>query len=421
MLTSDLIRPRIRSRDGRIWIALVAEQDQQMLQLAGEVLSLFAAGVGRTRGELDEALADYEGDSLEYTIIRGLAKTLGDCCDWGADLPGEEFDPAALRRTFFELAAQRGPVTGQPDLLHQADREGIVAEAAAVYAITPAQAERAFYADLSEAHLLQNLGASWTPAQLLSRYNLELARGLLYWASELRIVVTGSYKQLFKYIKLFKLLNTIRAREEGGYHITLDGPLSPFVRSTTRYGFQFAKFLPALLLCDEWTMEADVRPPRAAGGASGGDADTALLYTLSPRTGLKSHYKPGREFDSQLEADFAAEFEAKYGEKRGRWLLAREDELIQVADTVMIPDFSVTNRKDGRRALIELAGFWHPEYIKRKVRKLREAKRSDVLVVAYEWGNVTDALWDEVPNEVIRFTRKPVLKEIVAAVERIAV
>ncbi|MCZ7569641.1 MAG: DUF790 family protein [Ardenticatenaceae bacterium] len=422
MLTADLIRPRIRARDGRVWTVPLAEDDPQALQLADDVLGLFAAFVGRTRGELDEALSDYEGDSLEYPVIRGLAKTLSDQCDWGADLPANDFDPAALRRTLFDLAVQRGPVTEQPDLLHRAHRATLLAEVAETYAITPGQAERVLYADLAEAHLLQSLGGAWRPADLLARYNLELARGLLYWASELRIVATGRYKDLFKYIKLFKLLNTIRRRAEGGYHITLDGPASPFIRSSTRYGFQFARFLPALLLCDDWAMEADIHLPRGAIARAGGDPDTSLRYTLSPRSGLKSHYRPGPEFDSRLEADFAAEFEEKYGSAARRsWAPAREDELIQVGDTVMIPDFSLTHRKDGRRALIELAGFWHPEYIKRKVRKLREARRADVLIVAYEWGNVTDALWDEVPNEVIKFTRKPVLKEVLAAVERVAV
>lgn len=31
-------------------------------------------------------------------------------------------------------------------------------------------------------------------------------RGLLYWAGELRVTVRGGYKDLFKYLKLFKLI-----------------------------------------------------------------------------------------------------------------------------------------------------------------------------------------------------------------------
>jgi predicted nuclease of restriction endonuclease-like RecB superfamily len=84
---------------------------------------------------------------------------------------------------------------------------------------------------------------------LLARYNLELTRGVLYWASQLRIDVTGSYKDLWKYLKLFKLMFWA-TREGEGYHLELDGPISPFVHATTRYGRAFAAFMPALLLCD---------------------------------------------------------------------------------------------------------------------------------------------------------------------------
>ncbi len=134
-----------------------------------------------------------------------------------------------------------------------------------------------------------------------------------------------------------------------------------------------------------------------------------------------SHYKSSGEFDSRLEADFAAEFEEKFGRNDRKWTLGREDEIITVGDTVMIPDFSFTHVKDGRRALVELAGFWHPDYLKRKAWKLREAGRHDLVVVAYKSVNTTDETWQDVPGEVLLFTSKPVIKDVLAAVERAAV
>ena len=65
-----------------------------------------------------------------------------------------------------------------------------------------------------------------------------------------------------------------------------------------------------------------------------------LSYRLDRTTPLRSHFKHSGLFDSRLEADFAAEFEAKFGEKRGQWVLARENEVILLGDTVMIPDFA---------------------------------------------------------------------------------
>ena len=125
-------------------------------------------------------------------------------------------------------------------------------------------------------------------------------------------------------------------RPDGGYRVDLDGPISPFVQSTTRYGRQFAAFLPALLLGERWQMEADIR--LAQFGSEPG-------IPAGSHVGARSHFKHSGAFDSRLEADFAAEFEAKFGAKRGQWVLARENEVILLGDTVMIPDFALTHRK----------------------------------------------------------------------------
>jgi predicted nuclease of restriction endonuclease-like RecB superfamily len=187
------------------------------------------------------------------------------------------------------------------------------------------------------------------------------------------------------------------------------------VKSTIRYGVQFAKFLPALLLCRRWGMEADVQPPGVPGREP-------LRYTLDDRTDLRTHFKASGPFDSQLEADFAAEFEAKYGDARRGWELAREDELILVGDTVMIPDFSFTHRVDGRRALLEIVGFWHPNYLQRKLAKVRQAGRRDLILLVYKSANVAEGEFEAASaGEVLTFSRKPVLKEVLAAVERCAV
>jgi predicted nuclease of restriction endonuclease-like RecB superfamily len=188
------------------------------------------------------------------------------------------------------------------------------------------------------------------------------------------------------------------------------------VKSTIRYGVQFAKFLPALLLCGRWEMEADVQPP-------GVPSREPLRYSLDDRTELRSHFKASGLFDSRLEADFAAEFEAKYGgDARRGWELAREDELILAGDAVMIPDFSFTHRKDGRRALLEIVGFWHPQYLSRKLAKVRQAGRKDLILLVYKSANVAEGEFEAASEgEVLTFTRKPVLKEVLAAVERCAV
>jgi predicted nuclease of restriction endonuclease-like RecB superfamily len=135
---------------------------------------------------------------------------------------------------------------------------------------------------------------------------------------------------------------------------------------------------------------------------------------------LRSHYSASGAYDSLLEADFAAEFEAKFGGTQRKWVLTREDEIIPVGDSVLIPDFSFTHIRDGRRALVELAGFWHPEYLRRKAWKLRQAGRRDIVLVAYQSVNTTQETWADVPGEVLLFASKPVIKDVLEAVERCA-
>ena len=431
MLTADLIRPRLGWDRGKVWTRPLGVREERTFKMAADLTALYRDHVGRKRGELEEALSDYEGESLDYPVIRGLAKTLSDGCCFASQPP---LEPGALREHLFLRAAERGPLVAHPDLLHRTTRDQVIAEAAAELDLTIQTVEEALYADLNEEQVLQET-PQLSPRELIERYNLELARGLLYWASEMRIFVGDGYKDVFKFIKLFKLMHTIREARDaggepfgfaqgrpgrmGGYEITLDGPISPFVQATIRYGRQMAKFLPALLLCRNWKMEADIHIPSPPGMR---DAQKGpLLYRLDPRSGLRSHYQASGPFDSKLEEDFAAEFEAKYRRAKRQWELRREDEIIPLGDTVMIPDFSFTHIKDGRRALLEIVGFWHPNYLKRKFEKLRQAGRKDLIVLIYEGVKCSQEDLAEVSGEALFFKNKPVLKRVLEAVERCAV
>lgn len=404
MLTGDLVRPRLWNRNGKLSVRWLPAGKGE-LQTAAELIALFNAHLNKPLRLWDEALEAYEGFRTDYIIIRGLAKVLQDSATFlqpETPLPADE-----LREKLFA----RGPAFEVSDLFQRQTRAEKITELAHELEMLPAQIEAALFADRPAEWLLADLGSPWTPESLIARYNLELARGVLYWATELRIEIHDTYKDFWRYLKLFKLMFWAKPGAVDGYDVTLDGPISPFVRSTTRYGRQFAAFLPALFLCEKWSMTAEVRltsNPRT------------LQYTLDHTSPLRSHFKKAGEFDSRLEADFAAEFEAKFGGERGAWKLTREDEVLLLGDTVMIPDFALTNKKDGRRALLEIVGFWHPEYLNRKLEKARAANRSDLILLVYEGVNLTDDRLIHVPSEVLYFPNKPVLKDVMAAVERAA-
>lgn len=403
MLTADLIRPRLQARGERLSVRQVRADDADWQKSAAELIALFAAHRGQRRAVWDAALETYEGERTDYSVLRGLAKVLEDAATFTPIRTS--VDPEALRAQLFT----HGPVFAQPDIFHPHDRQTVLQAAAAELGLPPETLEAVLFADRPAAYLLTE-SPTWTPEGLLARYNLELARGVLYWSDKMVVEIFDGYKDFWKYLKLFKLMFWATPLDNG-YRVELDGPISPFVKATTRYGRQLAAFLPALLLGEKWQMQASVRPP---------GYERTLTYALDPASPLRTHFKRSGDFDSRLEADFAAEFAAKFGDERQQWQLTREDEVLLLDDTVMIPDFAFTHKKDGRRALVEIVGFWHREYLQRKLAKARAAQRSDLILLVYEGVNLSHDKLLHVPGEVLYFARKPVLKDVLAAVERAA-
>jgi uncharacterized protein len=404
MLTGDLVRTRLDAWGNELRIDFLDGDDAYWQRTAAELIALLHSQQGHTQAEWTAALAGYEGNRTDYMVIRGLAKVLAD---------EATFQPIATPAPPVEVRARlfaQGPVFAHEDLLHPRTRTLVLHETAVEYQVSSGEIEATLYADRPAAQLLADVGPAWTPDSLIARYNLELARAALYWSDAMAVQIYDNFKDFWRYLKLFKLMFWATPNN-GGYAVELDGPISPFVQTTTRYGRQFAAFLPALLLGERWSLTASVRLPPGR---------RPLRYRLDHTAALASHFRRSGEFDSRLEADFAAEFQAKFGDERGAWRLTREDEVLLLGDTVMIPDFALTHKKDGRRALVELVGFWHPNYLARKVAKVRAANRRDLILLVYEGVNLATEKLQDAPSQVLTFARKPVIKEVMAAVEQVA-
>jgi uncharacterized protein len=253
MLTADLVKPRLRKRGGQLTVDLLPT-GQPELRIAADLITLFQRYVGKTQEAWQAGLEVYEGARTDYIILRGLAKVLEDSATF---TPRETIvDPAELRRQLFA----QGPVFGQADLFHLQDRVQTLQASADAFGVTMEQIEIALFADRPAEYLLVDAGPAWTPDGLIARYNLELARGVLYWSDRMQIDIFDGYKDFWRYMKFFKLMFEAIPLAEGGYHVALDGPISPFVKATTRYGRQFAAFLPALLLDADDRRNAGLSP-----------------------------------------------------------------------------------------------------------------------------------------------------------------
>lgn len=81
-------------------------------------------------------------------------------------------------------------------------------------------------------------------------------------------------------------------------------------------------------------------------------------------------------YDSLVEQNFANRFKAL----NTGWMLTREPEPLPVGKQVMIPDFSF--QKGDLRVYMEVVGFWTPQYLEEKVKKLNMVDDVDMIVVA---------------------------------------
>jgi hypothetical protein len=77
------------------------------LALATDLIAVFRAAQGRTRGELDAALQVLEGDHTDYRLKRGLAHLLAH--DFSTFEGASPVEPAELRRRVFAVSAQTVP------------------------------------------------------------------------------------------------------------------------------------------------------------------------------------------------------------------------------------------------------------------------------------------------------------------------
>ena len=405
MLTADLARSR--TRDGTIQPLFIDPDDERYRETAVELIQIFEAHLGELKGELEETIDQLTIADTDYKIVQGLAKLLRDECEFETVAATE---PREIRQRLFEKANESYPIVRQPTLGEDTQRLEVFSTVADQLGISLEECYRGMYADLEDnkrlvrfgnrivdGHELSDDGTSTTRLTgdseeayaeetitvewLLTRYNLALAQAVLYDATRMRIRVWDHFSTVFSYVKLFGLMHRIypinvdgdRVDDTDaaeGYEAVLDGPASLFSQSR-KYGIRMANFLPALPLCDRWEMTADILHDDAA--------NETVRFELDHMAELSSHYSAQADFDSDLEQTLAQ----KWNRANTDWELVREDDVLDLGAEVMIPDFALEH-PDGRRAILEIVGFWTPEYLDEKLAKIHEADLDHLLIAVSE-------------------------------------
>lgn len=404
MLPSEFLSNK---QQGETVIPLRLKIDSKNLTIATEVTRCFEESVNQTQGELNRRLQEFEGDSPDYRLKRGLAHLLrSSFCTFEIVSP---LEPVELREKVFALAAQTIPSSRATEqtleklatqLSQELNRE-----------VLPHHILSGLYADLQENRILTQF-ESPAPEALLHRYNLSQVQGIFYHASHIKINAyrndPGEYKLLFRYLKLFQLMTYIEGDADQGFTLTIDGPTSLF-KASTRYGLSLAKMIPALLHVTKWSLKATLqqRDPYTRVVRTG-------YFSLNSDCGLVTHYPPGKPYDSMLEQSFAERWKSLKTE----WKLEREVDLIPIPGSVMIPDFRLVH-PDGRVFLLEIVGYWRPEYLQKKFYQVQRSDCENLILAISERLNLENAgvNVNRLPVPVIWFKDKLSPKAVLEVLE----
>ncbi|MEM9808734.1 MAG: DUF790 family protein, partial [Cyanobacteria bacterium P01_D01_bin.56] len=344
---------------------------------------LFQATVGDTQGNLNQKLQELEGEDTDYRIKRGLAHILRSSFSTFEIV--SPLEPQELRQRVFALAAATVP---SPDAA-QHHLETLASELTQALSkdIEPIHIQQGLYADLKENRILTQFDTP-TPEALIHRYNLSQVQGIFYRASHVVLNLhrndPGEYKLMFRYLKLFRLMTYIEGEADQGFTITIDGPASLF-KASTRYGLDIAKLVPAILHVNRWHLSATLQWKNSYTKTF-----SEKHYTLASDCHLVSHYPPGKPYDSMLEAAFAERWAGLVAKGKTQWQLEREVDLIPIPGSVMIPDFRFVH-PDGRVYLLEIVGYWRPEYLRKKFAQVQKVDCHNLILAISERLNLAKA------------------------------
>lgn len=318
------------------------------IELAGIILDLFKRYRGKKYGLLLEELEEIGG--MNFKILRGLKTIVERQCRFktSSSLPSKDIRLYLFRKGFVKTVEER---------------KKLLEEAAKEFNVTPREIEDAIFSDLEEEQILDSI-PDITAEELVRQYNLSITQTLLFDALFLSFKIDENYQPVFRQIKYLGLMYDIN-----GDNIEVTGPASLF-KKNRRYGTSFAKLIPYIIYAKKWEIQAKIettvsREPRILEFYLSSNIDIPL-----PR-----HVEYNPRFDSEIEQRFYREFQAV----NSGWIIKREPDFIKIGNSVFIPDFGFY--KNGLKHYLEIVGFWTPEYLEKKIEKLKKANISITIAV----------------------------------------
>jgi predicted nuclease of restriction endonuclease-like RecB superfamily len=408
VLTGRLVRVRF-ARDRIIPVYLNAS-DPAWLEIAQQLLELFREQVGHTRGELEDELRETFGDDPTQLVHQGLAKLLEDRCEFEvvSGHPPEQLRELVFRAAAASRAGEAEGASAERQVHPHFHRGAVLQEVADALGLTPDAVEQGLFADLkSEQRLLRFKELS--AERLLHRYNMGLAQAVVLRSTKVEVLVRGEpprrLRQLLRQAKFHRLVCEVQRTEADAYHFHLDGPLSLFT-ATQKYGLQLALFLPAVLLCRDYELHAELlwgpqRRPKS--------------FRLTAADGLVSDYPDTGAYVPVEISMFADLFRKKVPD----WEISEEVEIIPLGDSFWVPDYQLRHRASGKTVYLEILGFWRRASVERHLERLRQHATEPFLLAVSDQLRVDDADLAGLPASIHRFRQMPHYDEIARLAEQL--
>jgi predicted nuclease of restriction endonuclease-like RecB superfamily len=403
MLTGNLVRVKTTSK-GRIMPLYLKRDDPRWREVAESLLLIFREGVGMTRGEIESEIDELIGEGIATLAHRGLAKVLEDRAEFEvvADVP-----PETVRDKVFLAAAEQrkqARAAGQ----RAAFRRDVVLDAVAKeLGLEPDQVAAALFADLKDENRLLKFD-DLDAQRLVDRYNVALAQAVLLRSvlvtAEVRNEKPARYRQLFRQLKFHRLLYRVQGNMSEGYVFHLDGPLSLF-SATNKYGLQMALFLPTLLLCRDFRLDAELR---------WGPKRDPRTFHLDAGDGLVSHQS---DTGTYVPAEIGA-FLERFRQVAPAWDVTDATELIELGrEGMWVPDYRFVHRATGTDVFVEVLGFWKRSSVERLLRLLPQHGPARFVLAISDRLKVDEEALQDLPGPVLRFKEIPNAPELAALLE----
>ncbi len=406
VLTADLVRTRCRGDTIDI-VRVDAKQVAEAEALAARILTVAAGCVGCARGELMEALSAIECGPKEVKLRQGLVKLALDAATF-SDAP--EVDYPARRSALFLAAAQaRKAGTFQRDALIRAAELG---EA-------DAELRSALFGDLREQALLLE-APKLAPRALVASYDPAQEQALLLRAEkvQVRFATLGplGLRHLFRKLKFLRLLYRFR-KEESGYVLEVDGPMSLFGAST-KYGLALAILLPTLRGTAAFELTATVmwknharytfhlaeavapRPPEADISE-----EVAELLRGLQRLGEGGKAKKREKGDASAEP----------------WSFAVSSDVLELDPTeLIVPD--ILARRGETAVFVEVLGHWNRDAVFRRMELLAKGTHARIVFCASDRLRVREsAITLPEAASLYVYKHSPSAREVFSRIERMGV